>query len=935
MKKPILVTITLYFMILSCLGQTNLPIGYLDNVNQYVGNGWAYDQDALTLPIDVHIYIDGRFYAALTANESRPDLVSAGATPDPNHGFSFAISGYDPARSHEVVVYAINWGGGPNPALTNCPALTLTQPSGNSTITNIAGPSNITITTTQRLAGAIHSLTWNGKEFIDSHDHGRQLQSATSFDNWGECYNPTEAGCYLDGTGNTSTSFLQYLNASGNYLETQTLPAFWTQPGYTAIGCGSAINTTAKSSHYFRKKITIGMPGMAHVIKYLTEFDIPAGSTYSSGTFEVCTGYMPLEFSVFNTYDPSISQLSSLSDGPGEQNLPIIFSTTNNNYAMGIYSPDLPTSPNGYGRFRFPVGSGNCTKWNCVFRETNISAGTYKYRSYVTVGSSQNVQVSMTQLYNYFIISAGFSADTVCSGLPTTFTDITTGSNSETVYQWDINNEGSIDGATLGNFTYTFPGAGTYSVKLTTINGVAAAHQSSVIKNVIVLGMPATSTITASGTTTFCQGGSVTLTASANSSYLWSTGSTSQNIVVNAQGSYSVTNINSCGSATSSPIAVTVNPSPTAVITPSGATTFCQGGSVTLTANSLHSYLWSNNVTTQSIVVSASGSYSVTNTNSCGTATSSTTAVTVNPLPTASTISASGATTFCQGGSVTLTASNNASYLWSNGATAQSIPVTAPGVYSVTHTNPCGSATSSATTVTVNPLPTVTCAPPSSIICAGDSVSLTAAGANAYYWTPPTGLSASTGANVSASPSLTTVYTLIGVSALGCANTTADTVNINQSPATPTITQNGNTLTSSATSGNQWYLNGIVITGATSQNYFFTQSGNYTVMTTNNNGCSSSQSNPVNIVSTGIVSSDDNNPIKIYPNPISAELIIEADRNKTTIENFEIINSVGQVVFKGKLLEKTIINTVNFAPGIYLIKLEMGRTFEFKKIIKK
>ena len=43
-----------------------------------------------------------------------------------------------------------------------------------------ADPSEIVITTTKRLAGAIHSVTWNGKEFIDSTDHGRQLQSASS-----------------------------------------------------------------------------------------------------------------------------------------------------------------------------------------------------------------------------------------------------------------------------------------------------------------------------------------------------------------------------------------------------------------------------------------------------------------------------------------------------------------------------------------------------------------------------------------------------------------------------------------------------------------------------------------------------------------------------------------------------------------------------------
>ena len=60
------------------------------------------------------------------------------------------------------------------------------QPSGHAVIRAKAGPSEIVITTTPRLAGAIHSVAWNGKEFIDSTDHGRQLQSAANFDpRWG------------------------------------------------------------------------------------------------------------------------------------------------------------------------------------------------------------------------------------------------------------------------------------------------------------------------------------------------------------------------------------------------------------------------------------------------------------------------------------------------------------------------------------------------------------------------------------------------------------------------------------------------------------------------------------------------------------------------------------------------------------------------------
>jgi len=64
------------------------------------------------------------------------------------------------------------------------------------------------------------------------------------------------------------------------------------------------------------------------------------------------------------------------------------------------------------------------------------------------------------------------------------------------------------------------------------------------------------------------------------------------------------------------------------------------------------------------------------------------TTVTVNALPAAPTITASGPTTFCIGGSVTLTSSAGTSYLWSTGATTQSINVTTSGSYTVRITIP-------------------------------------------------------------------------------------------------------------------------------------------------------------------------------------------------------------------------------------------------------
>jgi hypothetical protein len=96
--------------------------------------------------------------------------------------------------------------------------------SGDAVIRAPAGGSEIVITTTSRVAGAIDSLTWDGREFIDSHDHGRQMQSASNLDLGGgffnECFNPTEAGSMHDGAGPTSTSRLLWISASGRDLAT-------------------------------------------------------------------------------------------------------------------------------------------------------------------------------------------------------------------------------------------------------------------------------------------------------------------------------------------------------------------------------------------------------------------------------------------------------------------------------------------------------------------------------------------------------------------------------------------------------------------------------------------------------------------------------------------------------------------------------------------
>jgi hypothetical protein len=217
-------------------------------------------------------------------------------------------------------------------------------------------------------------------------------------------------------------------------------------------------------------------------------------------------------------------------------------------------------------------------------------------------------------------------------------------------------------------------------------------------------------TITPVGSTTFCAGNSVTLTAGGGNTYSWSNGSSNQSITISNGATYTVTvtDANNC-TATASQV-VTVNSLPGNGVNVSGNTTFCSGGSVTLTAQGTGTYLWSNSATNKSITVNQGGSYTVTVTsaNNC-TASSAPVNVTVNQTPTAG-ISAGGLTAFCQGGSVVLTASGGGSYNWNTGSSSQSITVTNGATYTVTVSN--GNCTASATqNVTVYPTPSVSINP--------------------------------------------------------------------------------------------------------------------------------------------------------------------------------------------------------------------------------
>ena len=282
---------------------------------------------------------------------------------------------------------------------------------GEAMIRGPASGSEIVITTTSRLAGAIDSLAWNGKEFIDSTDHGRQLQSAANFDVDGslfnETFNPTEAGSMHDGAGPTSTSRLLWLSAAGRELETVNRMAFWLRPGETSGG-HPALNTSELSNHTVAKRVTIGCPDLPppardHAIRYDVTFGVPPGERHTKGTMEALTAYLPAEFRTYQALAPD-GTLVPLSAEPGEQPLPVVVSTADGMFAMGVWTADHAVTtrkPATYGSFWFE--HDRVSKWNCVFREAAAAGETlpsreYRYRIWVAVGTREQVRESLVML---------------------------------------------------------------------------------------------------------------------------------------------------------------------------------------------------------------------------------------------------------------------------------------------------------------------------------------------------------------------------------------------------------------------------------------------------------------------------------------------------------------------------------------------------------
>lgn len=434
-------------------------------------------------------------------------------------------------------------------------------------------------------------------------------------------------------------------------------------------------------------------------------------------------------------------------------------------------------------------------------------------------------------------------------------------------YVWQRNST-TIGGANGAGYVATQSGG--YRVIVTTAQGCS---DTSTVVNVTVHPRPGAA-ITANGPTTFCDPGSVLLTATPATgvTYVWQrnaitiSGATAQTLTVTQDGAYRViaTSTNGCID-TSSVIIVTVLTPPIATLT-GVPTTLCEGEVATLTASTGAAYAWQRNgaliagANQQVYGATQSGAYRVIITNGPGCAdTSDVVNITVNPKPTAG-LTAGGPTTFCNPGSVLLTATpaTGVTYAWLlngspiSGVSAQTYAAAISGTYRVVVTNTFGcSDTSAAITVTVQPRPGATITPAGPItLCQGQGALLSAnTGAGfTHVWQRD-------GANIPGANAPTYnatqpgLYRVIVTSGFGCKDTSATVlVNVNPKP-TAGLTAGGPlvfcvpgsvqlTATPAAGVTYVWYMNGSVLPGQTTSTYTTSVSGTFRVIVTNSFGCS-------------------------------------------------------------------------------------------------
>jgi gliding motility-associated-like protein len=355
-----------------------------------------------------------------------------------------------------------------------------------------------------------------------------------------------------------------------------------------------------------------------------------------------------------------------------------------------------------------------------VINNPNATGTFCNYTDNIISLNNKLCRIGLPNFIQSFFNVPRFNFDNTCYGDATVFNISDTSNVNFVLWNFDDPASGTQNISNLTGPSHVFTAPGTYDVQLVLNYG---SYSDTVAEQVTINPLPVINL--GPPTAELCPGTDTILNAGEGfAEYLWQNGSSSPTFFVTTAGLYSVTVTDENGCMNSDNIMITTLYPP--VISLGNDTFTCEGVSLQISAwYPGAEYEWSTGATTSAISIQNPGTYTVTVSNRCGSVSDD---IAVSVIPSLS-VDITGPTDVCSGDSTVLDAGLQPNYLWSNGATTQTITVNTGGTYSVDvfySNNQCPHA-GDEVTVNILDLPYVEL-PPDTTVCSGNSVSVTPAG---------------------------------------------------------------------------------------------------------------------------------------------------------------------------------------------------------------
>ena len=303
--------------------------------------------------------------------------------------------------------------------------------------------------------------------------------------------------------------------------------------------------------------------------------------------------------------------------------------------------------------------------------------------------------------------------------------------------------------------------------------------------------------------------------------------------------------------------------------------------------------------------------------------------------------------TICFGNSATITsggAGSGGTYTWDGGLGTGATQVASPAsttTYTVTMVDGSACTETASVTITVETEPTVIITPSNPVICAGESVTLAASGAQSYNWN-----TGATSASITVSPTNQTTYTVIGSNGVCQGAAVSTTISVNLAPviiagSDQTLIVAGGTINfSNAGSGAtsySWSFGDGTSSTLGSPSHTYTTAGTYTVILTGTLGnCSSSDTITINVGFTGLEEVNLEESVNLYPNPSNGEFNLSLNFAIEQDVEIRIFNTIGELL-ASKTMNNTSSSVIEFnlndnAEGFYFVNIKTNNESITKRI---